>query len=52
MKELEDHKMDVEKIPTTMDLMKGENDNIQLEVLIAAHQHSSSEAGVEDSRWN
>lgn len=36
-----------QKIPTTMDLMKGENDNIQLEVLTAAHQHSSLEAGVE-----
>ncbi len=47
MEELEDHKMDVEEIPTTMDLMKGENDNIQLEVLTAAHRHSSSEAGVE-----
>ncbi|EEE60465.1 hypothetical protein OsJ_13716 [Oryza sativa Japonica Group] len=50
MKELEDHKMDVEEIPTTMDLMKGENDNIQLEVLTAAHQHSSCEAGVERLR--
>ncbi|XP_052151078.1 uncharacterized protein LOC127769529 [Oryza glaberrima] len=35
MKELKDHEMNVEEIPTSMDLMKGENDKIQLEILTA-----------------
>uniref|UniRef100_A0A0E0KMK5 Uncharacterized protein n=1 Tax=Oryza punctata TaxID=4537 RepID=A0A0E0KMK5_ORYPU len=39
MKELEDQKMKVEEIPTSMDLMKGENDKIQLEILTAGQRH-------------
>uniref|UniRef100_A0A0D9ZGV7 Uncharacterized protein n=1 Tax=Oryza glumipatula TaxID=40148 RepID=A0A0D9ZGV7_9ORYZ len=47
MKELEDHNMKVEEIQTNKNMMKGENDKIQSEVLREKQKHSLFEARVE-----
>lgn len=47
MKELEDHSMKVGEIQTNKNMMKGENDKIQLEVLREKQKHGLFEARVE-----